>query len=59
MRLGGVLGEHDLVRLGADEPGDRGACGLVGLGGLFGQLMRAPVRRGVAGLEEPRSASST
>ena len=47
-RLGGVLGEHQLVVIGTDERRDGGARTLVGIGGLFGQLMRPAVYGGVA-----------
>ena len=47
MRLGGVLGEHQLVGVGADERRDVGAALLVGVGGLLHQLMRAAVHRAV------------
>ena len=51
-RFGGVLGEHQLVRVGADESGDIGTALLVGVGGLLHQLMRAAVHRAVGGGEE-------
>ena len=44
-RFGGVLGEHQLVGIGADERGDVGAALLVGVGGLLHQLVRAAVHR--------------
>ena len=48
-RLGGVLGEHQLVGVGADERRDVGAALLVGVGGLFHQLVRAAVHPAVGG----------
>ena len=51
-RLGGVLGEDQLVELGTDELGDDRACVLVRVGGLFGQLMRTTVNRSVTGHQE-------
>ena len=50
--LGGVLGEHHLVRVGPDERRDPRAGRLVGVGGLLGELVRAAVHRGVVLLEE-------
>ncbi len=46
-RLGGVLGEHQLVGVGADEGRDVGAALLVGVGGLLHQLVRTAVHRAV------------
>ena len=51
-RLGGVLGEHDLPRLGADKGGHGLTGTLEGVGGLFGQLMGTPVNCGVLLLVE-------
>ncbi len=51
-RFGGVLGEHQLVGVGADERGDVGAALLVGIGGLLHQLMRAAVHPAVGRGEE-------
>ena len=52
-RLGGVLGEHDLVGVaGVDEAGDLGPSGLVGVGGIGGEAVGTAVDRGVAGLGE-------
>ena len=50
--LGGVLGEHQLIGIGADERGDLGAALLVGVGGLLHQLVRAAVHRAVGGDEK-------
>ena len=44
--LGGVLGEHHLVRVGRHERGDPRP------GGLLGELVRAAVHRGVVPLQE-------
>ena len=52
-RLSGVLGEHHLPGLRADEGGHRLAGALKGVGGFFGQLMGTPVNRGVVLLIEP------
>ena len=52
MRLGGVLGEHQLVGIGADERRDVGAALLVGVGGLLHQLVRTAVHRAVGGGQE-------
>ena len=46
-RLGGVLGEHQLVGLGADEGRDVGAALFVGVGGLLHQLVRTAMHRAV------------
>ena len=46
-RLGGVLGEGDLVAAGTDEAGDGVAGVLVGVGRLLGDLVGATVDRGV------------
>ena len=54
-RLGGVLGEHQLVGVGADERGDVGAALLVGVGGLLHQLVRAAVH-GAVGCGQERRA---
>ena len=51
-RLGGVLGEHQLVRVGADERRDVGAALLVGVGGLLHQLVCTSVHGAVGGDEE-------
>lgn len=51
-RLGGVLREHQLVAVRADELGDRGTSTLVRIGGFLGELMRAAVHCRVAGGEE-------
>ena len=45
--LRGILREDDLRRLSAHEFGDAGAGALIGIGGLFRQLMRAAVYCGV------------
>jgi hypothetical protein len=50
--FGGVLGEDHLVRLGTDEHRDPGPCSLIGIGGLFGELMRAAVHGRVVLFEE-------
>ncbi len=50
--LRGVLGEHQFVRVGADERRDVGAALLVGVGGFLHQLMRAAVHGAVRGGEE-------
>ena len=46
-RLGGVLGEHQLVGLRTDERRDVGTALLVSVGGLFHQLVRTTVHRAV------------
>jgi hypothetical protein len=46
-RLGGVLGEDDLVGPCADEGSNRRPRGLVGLGALLGERVGATVRCGV------------
>ena len=51
-RFGGVLGEHQLAGLGADECRDVGAALLVGVGGLLHQLMRTAVHRAVGSRQE-------
>ena len=52
-RLAGVLREHDLVgRRCVDQPGDRDATGLVGLGRFAGEAIRAAIDRGVRRLHE-------
>ncbi len=51
-RFGGVLGEHQLVGVGADERGDVGAALLVGVGRLLHQLVRAAVHPAVGGEQE-------
>ena len=54
-RLGGVLGEHDLVGVaGVDEAGDLGPGGLEGVGGLGGEAVGAAVDRRVGRLVEAR-----
>jgi hypothetical protein len=50
--LGGVLGEHQLVGVGADERRYVGAALLVGVGGLLHQLVRSAVHRAVGGGQE-------
>lgn len=57
--FGGVLGEHQLVGVGAHERGDIGAALLVGVGGLLHQLVRAAMDRAVGCDQNSRSASST
>ena len=53
-RLGGVLGEGDLLVHRADEAGDGLAGGFVGVGGFLGDLVGATVDRGVVlGEERP------
>ena len=51
-RLGGVLGEHQFVGIGPDERRDVGAALLVGVGGLFHQLMRAAVHPAIGGKQK-------
>ena len=46
-RLGGVLGEHQLLGGGADERGDVGTALLVGVGGLLHELVRTAVHGAV------------
>ncbi len=46
-RLGGVLGEHQLARLRAQEVGDALTGVLVGVGGLLREEVRTAVHRGV------------
>ena len=51
--LGGAADEDDVVgRVCAEEPGDRGAGLLVGVGGAGGQVVRGPVDVGVLVLVE-------
>ena len=51
-RLGGVLREHQFVGIGADERRDVRTTLLVGVGGLFHQLMRAAVHATVGRRQE-------
>ena len=50
--LGGVLGEHQAFRCGADEAGDIGSAVLEGVGGLLHELMGPAVHRAVGGGQE-------